>query len=66
MKQRERCSGREFDSPHLHQSKFYEICILNISNVWYEFVANTNVWDYCWSTKKFTLMGVTRFRQGNK
>jgi hypothetical protein len=50
MKQREKCSGREFDSPHLHQKHIgYIDAIRN---------------GLCVSS--VLLMGVTRFRQGNK
>ena len=38
MKQRERCSGREFDSPHLHQKDFHD--------QWKEEFPPLNLWNY--------------------
>ena len=33
MKQREKCSGREFDSPHLHQKHLCSKCINTLNKI---------------------------------
>jgi len=55
MKQREKCSGREFDSPHLHQKRICESPSLY-----------GTILEMRFKSFGAFLMGVTRFRQGNK
>jgi hypothetical protein len=61
MKQREKCSGREFDSPHLHQRYITPLTPRGYLELQLEKHTVRSA-----DNSSISLMGVTRFRQGKE